>query len=223
MNTGPVAITERPIRIAIGAEGAILGNLRVPPVALGIVIFAHGSGSSRFSPRNRYVADVLERAQLATLLIDLLTAQEEAIDLRDGRFRFDIELLAGRLVLAWNGVGKWPDTAVLPGGYFGASTGAAAAIIAAAHTPGEIAAIVSRGGRPDLAGDALERVDAPTLLIVGSADPVVIGLNEDAMRRMHNAPVELAIVSGATHLFEEPGTLPEVARLARDWFLQHLA
>jgi putative phosphoribosyl transferase len=221
MNVRPTEITERAIRIAIGAEGAILGNLRVPPAACGIVIFAHGSGSSRLSPRNRYVADVLERAQLATLLIDLLTAHEEAIDRRDGRFRFDIELLAGRLALAWNEVGKWPDTADLPVGYFGASTGAAAAIVAAARTPGEIAAVVLRGGRPDLAGDALERIDAATLLIVGGADPVVIDLNEEALRRMRNAPVELAIVRGATHLFEEPGTLEEVARLARDWFLRH--
>ncbi len=221
MNIGPTEITERAIRIAIGAEGAILGNLRVPPAARGIVIFAHGSGSSRLSPRNRYVADVLERAQLATLLIDLLTAHEEAVDRLDGRFRFDIELLAGRLALAWNRVGKWPDTADLPGGYFGASTGAAAAIIAAARTPGEIAAVVSRGGRPDLAGDALERIEAATLLIVGGADPVVIDLNEEALRRMRNAPVELVIVRGATHLFEEPGTLEEVAQLARDWFLQH--
>jgi putative phosphoribosyl transferase len=221
MNAGPTEITERAIRIAIGAEGAILGDLRVPPAACGIVIFAHGSGSSRQSPRNRYVADVLGRAHLATLLIDLLTAQEEAIDRRDGRFRFDIELLAGRLALAWNEVGTWPDLADLPVGYFGASTGAAAAIVAAARTPGEIAAVVSRGGRPDLAGDALDRMDAATLLIVGGADPVVIDLNEEALRRMRNAPVELVIVRGATHLFEEPGTLEEVARLARDWFLRH--
>ena len=212
---------EREVRIAIGAEGAILGNLRVPSAACGLVIFAHGSGSSRLSPRNRYVAEVLERAGLATLLIDLLTAHEEAIDRRDARFRFDIELLAKRLALAKGAVRAWPETAVLPVGYFGASTGAAAAIVAAARTPGEIAAVVSRGGRPDLAGDALERVDAPTLLIVGGADPVVIEFNEEAMRRMSNAPVELTIVPGATHLFEEPGTLDEVAQLARDWFLRH--
>jgi putative phosphoribosyl transferase len=222
MNVGPTEIVEREIRIAVGVEGPIVGCLRVPPVARGLVIFAHGSGSSRLSPRNRYVAEVLERAQLATLLIDLLTVQEDTIDQRDARFRFDIELLANRLALAWDAVGNWSETAVLPAGFFGASTGAAAAIVAAARMPGEIGAIVARGGRPDLAGDALERVDAPTLLIVGSADPVVIGLNEDAMRRMHNAPVKLAIVRGATHLFEEPGTLEEVARLARAWFLKHL-
>jgi putative phosphoribosyl transferase len=222
MNVGPTEAIEREVRIAIGAAGGILGNLRVPPAARGLVIFAHGSGSSRLSPRNRYVAEVLERAQLATLLIDLLTVQEDTIDQRDARFRFDIELLANRLALAWDAVGNWSETAVLPAGFFGASTGAAAAIVAAARMPGEIGAIVARGGRPDLAGDALERVDAPTLLIVGSADPVVIGLNEDAMRRMHNAPVKLAIVRGATHLFEEPGTLEEVARLARAWFLKHL-
>jgi putative phosphoribosyl transferase len=185
------------------------------------VIFAHGSGSSRLSPRNRYVADVLERAQLATLLVDLLTAHEEAVDRRDARFRFDIELLARRLLLAKRAASEWPETASLRDGYFGASTGAAAAMVAAARTPGEIAAIVSRGGRPDLAGDALERVDAPTLLIVGGADPVVLGLNEDAMRRMRNAPAELAVVPGATHLFEEPGTLEQAARLARDWFAGH--
>ena len=221
MNVGPTETIEREVRIAIGAAGVIVGNLYVPPGARGLVIFAHGSGSSRLSPRNRYVAEVLERAQLATLLIDLLTVQEDAIDHRDARYRFDIELLAERLALAKGAVREWPDTAVLPVCYFGASTGAAAAIVAAARTPGEIAAVVSRGGRPDLAGDALGRVDAPTLLIVGSADPVVIGLNEDAMRRMHNAPVELVIVPGATHLFEETGTLEEVARLARDWFLRH--
>jgi putative phosphoribosyl transferase len=220
-NVRPTETAEREVRIAIGAEGAILGNLRVPSAARGLVIFAHGSGSSRLSPRNRYVAEVLERAGLATLLIDLLTAHEEAIDRRDARFRFDIELLAERLALAKGAVRAWPETAVLPVAYFGASTGAAAAIVAAARTPGEIAAVVSRGGRPDLAGDALGHVDAPTLLIVGGADPVVLKLNEATMRRMLHAPAELAIVPEATHLFEEPGTLEEVARLARDWFLAH--
>jgi putative phosphoribosyl transferase len=213
--------TERNVRIEIEPDGEILGDLRVPSGARGLVIFAHGSGSSRLSPRNRYVAEVLERAELATLLVDLLTAHEEAVDRRDARFRFDIELLARRLLLAKSAASEWPETASLREGYFGASTGAAAAIVAAARTPGEIAAIVSRGGRPDLAGDALERVDAPTLLIVGGADPVVLALNEEAMRRMRSAPVELVVVPGATHLFEEPGTLEQVARLARDWFVGH--
>jgi putative phosphoribosyl transferase len=213
--------TERNVRIEIEPDGEILGDLRVPSGARGLVIFAHGSGSSRLSPRNRYVAEVLERAELATLLVDLLTAHEEAVDRRDARFRFDIELLARRLLLAKSAASEWPETASLREGYFGASTGAAAAIVAAARTPGEIAAIVSRGGRPDLAGDALERVDAPTLLIVGGADPVVLALNEEAMRRMRSGPVELVVVPGATHLFEEPGTLEQVARLARDWFVGH--
>jgi putative phosphoribosyl transferase len=213
---------ERDVRIAIGADGEIRGNLRVPSAARGLVIFAHGSGSSRLSPRNRYVAEVLERARIATLLVDLLTVREEAVDRHDGRFRFDIELLARRLLLAKDAASEWPESASLRDGYFGASTGAAAAIVAAARAPGEIAAIVSRGGRPDLAGDALERVDAPTLLIVGGADPVVLKLNEEAMRRIRNAPVELVVVGGATHLFEEPGTLEEVARLAREWFVRHL-
>jgi putative phosphoribosyl transferase len=214
--------TERNVRIAIDPDGEILGDLRVPTGARGLVIFAHGSGSSRLSPRNRYVAEVLERARLATLLVDLLTAHEEAVDRQDARFRFDIELLARRLLLAKGAASEWPESASLCDGYFGASTGAAAAIVAAARSPGEIAAIVSRGGRPDLAGDALERVDAPTLLIVGGADPVVLELNEEAMRRMCSAPVELVVVPGATHLFEEPGTLEEVARLARDWFVGHM-
>jgi putative phosphoribosyl transferase len=213
---------ERNVRIGIGADGEILGNLRVPSAARGLVIFAHGSGSSRLSPRNRYVAEVLERARLATLLVDLLTAHEEAVDRHDARFRFDIEFLARRLLLAKDAASEWPETAFLRDGYFGASTGAAAAIAAAARTPGEIVAIVSRGGRPDLAGDALERVDAPTLLIVGGADPDVLKLNREAMRRMLGAPVELMVVPGATHLFEEPGTLEEVARLAREWFVRHM-
>jgi putative phosphoribosyl transferase len=222
MSAGPLATTDRDVRIAIREEGEILGDLRVPPDARGLVIFAHGSGSSRLSPRNRYVADVLERARLATLLIDLLTAREEAVDRRTARLRFDIALLAQRLLLAKDAAARWPETAALRDAYFGASTGAAAAIVAAARTPREIAAIVSRGGRPDLAGDALERVDAPTLLIVGGADPVVLELNKEAMRRMRIAPVELVVVPGATHLFEEPGTLEEVAGLARDWFVGHL-
>jgi putative phosphoribosyl transferase len=222
MNVRLSAIAEREVQISAGAPGTIAGNLRVPPAARGLVIFAHGSGSSRFSPRNRYVAEVLERAGLATLLIDLLTPLEDAIDRHDGCFRFDIELLAARLALGTNAASTWPETRTLPTGYFGASTGAAAAMLAAARMPGQISAIVSRGGRPDLADDALERVDAPTLLIVGGADSVVIELNRKALRLMRNATAELAIVPGATHLFEEPGTLEEAARLARDWFLRYL-
>lgn len=216
------AVAERELRLDVGPHGSIVGDLRVPQAARGLVIFAHGSGSSRSSPRNRYVAEFLGRAGLATLLVDLLTASEETVDRRDARSRFDIELLAERLSLAYDAAREWPRTAALRTAYFGASTGAAAAIVAAARAPGEIAAIVSRGGRPDLAGDALARVDAPTLLIVGGADPVVIELNREAMRRMPGAPAELVIVPGATHLFEEPGALEHVARLARDWFLRHL-
>ncbi|MGB8266370.1 MAG: alpha/beta hydrolase [Candidatus Velthaea sp.] len=221
MNAGVNQRIEREIRIAAGGEEEILGTLCVPPGALGLVIFAHGSGSGRFSPRNRHVAAVLERAGLATLLLDLLTAREEAIDAVDASLRFDIVLLSARLALARYAADEWPQTRGLRIGFFGASTGAAAAIVAAAHMPGEIAAIVSRGGRPDLARDALRRVDAPTLFIVGSADPEVLELNEQAQQRMRNAPGEIAIVRGATHLFEEPGTLEEVARLARDFFLRY--
>lgn len=222
MNVQPAETAERELRVPVGPTGEILGNLRVPPAARGLVIFAHGSGSSRLSARNRYVAEVLERAGLATLLIDLLTAREEVIDRRNAQLRFDIELLAERLDLARRAARERLSASGLRVGYFGASTGAAAAIVAAARTPGEIGAIVSRGGRPDLAEHALVQVDAPTLLIVGGADPLVIELNQEAMRRMR-APVELVIIPGATHLFEEPGTLQEVARLASDWFVRYLA
>lgn len=220
--TNRTDIVEREIAIDVGREERIVGNLRVPRAPRGLVIFAHGSGSSRFSTRNRYAAGVLEDAKFATLLIDLLTPREDTIDRHDARFRFDIKLLAERLQLAKRAAFEWSETAALPIGYFGASTGAAAAIVAAARAPGEIAAIVSRGGRPDLAGDALERIDAPTLLIVGGADTIVLDLNRKAMRRIHGAIAELAVVPGATHLFEEPGTLEAAAHLARNWFTRYV-
>jgi dienelactone hydrolase len=215
-------VEERLVRIAAGGV-ELEGNLAVPEGARGVVLFAHGSGSSRHSPRNRYVAGVLQEAGLATLLIDLLTAAEEAVDVRTRHLRFDIGMLAERLAGATDWLNENPDTRGLRVGYFGASTGGGAALVAAAGRPAAIGAVVSRGGRPDLAGDALPVVRAPTLLIVGSNDTPVIGMNEDAMARMHNAEVKLELVPGATHLFEEPGTLEEAARLARDWFLRHLA
>jgi dienelactone hydrolase len=193
----------------------------VPPDAGGMVLFAHGSGSSRHSPRNRYVAGVLQEAGLATLLVDLLTQQEEQVDMRTAHLRFDIGMLAERLVGATDWLAQQPETANLRLGYFGASTGGGAALVAAAERPDSVGAVVSRGGRPDLAGPALSRVSAPTLLIVGGNDPVVIQLNQQAKAQMRGE-VQLTIVPGASHLFEERGTLEEVARLARDWFLRYL-
>ena len=211
---------ERPVQVAAG--GARLeGTLGLPHRARGIVIFAHGSGSSRHSPRNRYVAGVLNEAGFATLLVDLLTSQEEAEDMRTRRLRFDIDLLAERLIGVTDWVAQQPETRNLAAGYFGASTGAGAALVAAAERPERIDAVVSRGGRPDLAGEALARVRAPTLLIVGGNDLPVIGLNEEAMLRMQ-AERRLEIIPGATHLFEEPGALEAVARLAREWFERYL-
>ncbi|MDM9381349.1 dienelactone hydrolase family protein [Chlorogloeopsis sp. ULAP01] len=198
------------------------GNLVIPENAQGIVLFAHGSGSSRHSPRNQYVADVLQTYGLATLLIDLLTAQEEAVDLRTRHLRFDIGLLASRLVDTTDWLAQNPDTTNLGVGYFGASTGAAAALLAATERPQAVRAIVSRGGRPDLAGSALGRVKAPTLLIVGGYDTPVIRMNQDALALLR-VDKELEIVPGATHLFEEPGTLEEVARLATGWFKRYLS
>lgn len=197
------------------------GDLVVPPDASGVVLFAHGSGSSRHSPRNRYVAASLQAMGFATLLMDLLTGEEEWIDERTAQLRFDIELLAGRLVETIDWLGRCPDTARLPIGLFGASTGGGAALVAAARRPGAVVAVVSRGGRPDLAGRALPRVVAPTLLIVGGLDRDVIQLNRDAMTQMRGE-VRLELVPGATHLFEERGTLEEVARLAGAWFTQWL-
>jgi pimeloyl-ACP methyl ester carboxylesterase len=196
---------------------ALEGNLAIPEGARGIVVFAHGGGSSRFSPRNRYVAGELRKAGLATLLFDLLTEKEEAIDEVTRELRFDIRLLAERMVGATEWIKRTPSIAGLKLGYFGASTGAAAALVAAAKLPDEVGAIVSRGGRPDLAAPHLGRVKAPTLLIVGSWDGPVIEMNREAMAQMA-CQKELVIVPGASHLFEEPGKLEEVARLASDWF-----
>ena len=202
--------------VQIHAAGVTLeGNLLVPDGAPGIVLFAHGSGSSRFSSRNRYVAQVLRDGGLGTLLIDLLTASEEAIDERTRHLRFDIDLLARRLV----DTAAWLDTPSV--GLFGASTGGGAALVAAAQLPDRIKAVVSRGGRPDLADRALPRVKAPTLLIVGGHDEPVIEMNEYAYDRM-TCERKIEIVPGATHLFEEPGTLEQVATLARDWFAKYL-
>jgi dienelactone hydrolase len=210
-------------QVSIPAGGVVLdGDLRVPVQATGAVLFAHGSGSSRLSPRNRFVAGVLENAGLATLLMDLLTRDEEMLDQLTAHLRFDIDLLAERLVAATDWLSQQPETAHLPIGYFGASTGAAAALVAAAERPELVRAIVSRGGRPDLAGPALARVRAPTLFIVGSRDQLVIELNRAALDQLPVENKRLEIIPGATHLFEEPGTLEEVARLARDWFLSYL-
>jgi len=208
--------------VQLRASGVVIqGTFAVPPEPVGVVLFAHGSGSGRFSTRNRFVADVLRQGALATLLVDLLTSEEDAVDQLTREFRFDIPRLADRLIGAIDWLGEQPEAATLPVGLFGASTGGGAALIASARRPDRVLAVVSRGGRPDLAGDALPAVRAPTLLIVGGDDRSVIELNRQAMAFM-KARVELEIVPGATHLFEEPGTLEEVARLARDWFLKHL-
>ena len=212
---------ERLVRVSVSPV-ELEGNLDVPEGAQGVVLFAHGSGSGRHSPRNRYVARVLREAGLATLLIDLLTLDEEEVDLRTRHLRFDIGLLAERLVGATDWLVENPRTQGMRIGYFGASTGAGAALVAAAKRPDEVGAIVSRGGRPDLAGDALPLVKAPTLLIVGGNDVPVIGMNEEALAQMR-VEKRLEIVPGATHLFEEPGTLEEVARLAADWFVRYLS
>lgn len=209
-------IHEDDIEITAG-DVVLEGDLHVPEGASGIVLFAHGSGSSRFSPRNRHVARQLEQAGLGTLLVDLLTLEEEAIDERTGHLRFDIGLLAQRLVHISEWLAQEPRTRHLRIGHFGASTGAGAALVAAAARPDLVSAIVSRGGRPDLAEAALPRVRAPTLLIVGSNDPVVLDLNRAALAELR-CEKELVVVRGASHLFEEPGTLDTVARLARAWF-----
>lgn len=197
------------------------GNLVIPAGAQGIVLFAHGSGSSRHSPRNRHVAKVLNDTGLATLLFDLLTAQEDSIDQQSYHLRFDIGLLASRLKGATDWISQNSATHMFNIGYFGASTGSAAALIAAAEQPDRIRAIVSRGGRPDLAGTALTRIQAPTLLVVGGNDPIVINLNQDAFRGI-SAEKQLKIIPGATHLFEESGTLEQVATLASQWFQRYL-
>jgi len=198
------------------------GYLSLPTAATGVVVFAHGSGSSRHSPRNRYVADILNEGSLATLLIDLLTADEQEVDQQTGQLRFDIPFLANRLVAITQWLREQPQVASLRIGYFGASTGAGAALVAAAELPRLIHAVVSRGGRPDLAGDALPRVMAPTLAIVGGNDPEVLELNRRALARTNCVKV-LHVIPGASHLFEEPGALEEVAKLARAWFAEKLS
>jgi dienelactone hydrolase len=208
------------VQIASG-PATLDGDLALPEDARGVVLFAHGSGSSRHSSRNRTVAQELRRSGLGTLLMDLLTAEEEAADERTAHLRFDIGLLAERLGAATDWLRADPQTGGLAIGYFGASTGGGAALVAAAERPADVAAVVSRGGRPDLAGLALPRVQAPTLLIVGGRDEPVIEMNRDALARLR-CEKRLEIVPGATHLFEEPGTLEEVARLAADWLGRHL-
>ena len=197
------------------------GNLNIPKDAGALVLFAHGSGSSRHSPRNQFVAHALNEAGLATLLFDLLTPEEEAIDMQNREHRFNIRLLAERLVEATKWTKQQKQTSNLRIGYFGSSTGGAAALVAAVDAPQDVDAVVSRGGRPDLAGEALPKVQAPTLLIVGGNDDIVIELNEQARDRMR-CEVKLEIIPGATHLFEEPGTLEKVAKLASDWFVKHM-
>jgi pimeloyl-ACP methyl ester carboxylesterase len=208
------------VKIPIGSV-VLEGNLTVPSGAKGAVLFAHGSGSSRFSPRNQYVAKFFNAQKIGTLLFDLLTNEEDQEDIETAEYRFNINLLAERLIGATEWLNKDPDTKNIVFGYFGASTGAAAALIAAAKLPNDIAAVVSRGGRPDLAADYLPRVVAPTLLLVGGLDTVVIELNRQAMEQM-SAEKKLVIIPGATHLFEEPGKLEEVAKLSTDWFLRYL-
>jgi putative phosphoribosyl transferase len=215
------AVVEKEREVQVVAEGAALaGNLALPAAPRGLILFAHGSGSSRHSPRNRAVARALREAGLGTLLIDLLTRGEEAEDAITGHLRFDIGLLARRLVAVTDWIHQEPATRALPVGYFGASTGGGAALVAAAERA-EVFAVVSRGGRPDLAGNALPRVTAPTLLIVGGDDVPVIGMNRAAAARLR-AEVRIEIVPGASHLFEEPGALERVSELAARWFEDHL-
>lgn len=216
------AVHERSVTIEQpGGVGVVHGDLVVPPAAPGVVVFAHGSGSSRHSPRNRVVAEDFQRRGLGTLLMDLLTVEEEAVDRQTRQFRFDIALLAERLAGAKTWLAGDAATSGLPIGYFGASTGAAAALVAAGRHAEGVAAVVSRGGRPDLAGDSLPHVLAPTLLIVGGLDTVVIDLNRVAYDQLR-VERSFKVVADATHLFEEPGTLEEVERLAGEWFARHL-
>jgi dienelactone hydrolase len=215
-----LAIEHAPVTVVIDSA-RLEGDLSIPTAAKGAVLFAHGSGSSRHSPRNRSVADMLNEGGLATLLIDLLTADEQQVDLQTTQLRFDIPFLAGRVEAISEWLSVHPEMRGLKLGHFGASTGAAAALVAAAELPRLVRAVVSRGGRPDLAGSALKRVLAPTLLIVGGADQVVLDFNRQAMSRMH-CEKRLDIIPGAGHLFEESGALNHVAALARDWFLEKL-
>ncbi len=208
------------LKIPLG-NVVVEGTLTLPSGVKGVVLFAHGSGSSRFSPRNQYVAKEFNKAAIGTLLFDLLTQEEEETDMVTAEYRFNIPLLAQRLIGATEWLRLDSPTKKLAFGYFGASTGAAAALIAAAKLPNEVAAVVSRGGRPDLAADYLPRVVAPTLLLVGGLDTEVIELNKEAMDQM-TAEKKLTIIPGATHLFEEPGTLEQVAKFSKDWFLRYL-
>lgn len=210
--------TETSVRIPVGEGAELDGELVIPADARGVVAFAHGSGSSRLSPRNQAVARVLQRAGLGTLLLDLLTEREEQVDDVTAEYRFDIGLLGHRMVAAIDWLDRHPATAGTPLGLFGASTGAAAALIAAAERPRRVAAVVCRGGRPDLAEDHLARVRAPVLLIVGGRDPQVLRLNRQAAERL-NAPQRVDVIAGATHLFAEDNALEQVADRARDWFL----
>lgn len=219
-NENPPDEISRPVRIAAG-HVTLPGELRIPPGAAGVVVFAHGSGSSRHSPRNQSVARALCAAGTATLLFDLLTRDEEIQESRTRHLRFNIALLAGRLVDATRWLAGQPEAALRSVGYFGASTGGAAALMAAAELGPAIHAVVSRGGRPDLAGEALSRVESPTLLIVGERDDFVLELNKTAFAQLR-CPKELNIVQGATHLFEEPGALEDVSRLAAAWFRRYL-
>src|SRR5438046_5932320 len=208
------------VRIPAG-RATLDGNLTIIDQASTLVLFVHGSGSSRHSPRNQFVARTRNEAGLATLLFDLLTPEEESVDLYTREHRFDISLLAERLVYATRWAKQQKQTQALRVGYFGSSTGGGAALVAAAELPEEVGAVVSRGGRPDLAGDALPKVKAPTLLIVGGEDHVVIELNEQARAQM-KCECKIEIVPGATHLFEEPGALEKAAKLASDWFVRYL-
>jgi dienelactone hydrolase len=208
--------------VQIPVAGVVLeADIGLPSLARGMVVFAHGSGSSRLSPRNRYVAAHLQHAGLATVLVDLLTPAEERADARTGKMRFDIEFLAARVAALTDWLAGQETTAGLSLGLFGASTGAAAALVAAAAGPAYVRAVVSRGGRPDLAGELLPRVYQPTLLIVGEMDPAVLELNREAMQKL-GGETRLVIIPGASHLFQEPGALDQVAQLARDWFTEHL-
>ena len=213
-------LVEQSLQIPAGGV-ALDADMAVPESATRVVLFAHGSGSSRHSPRNRYVAGELQASGLATVLADLLTPAEEQLDARTGRLRFDVGLLVARVMALTDWVVEYRPTAGLPVGLFGASTGAAAALVAAAQRPGPVAAVVSRGGRPDLAGEYLRSVVQPTLLIVGARDTAVIELNRKAMRRLRGE-ARLEVIAGASHLFAEPGALELAARLARDWFTRYL-
>jgi putative phosphoribosyl transferase len=214
-------VDQRIVQVSAEPDVLLEGTLSLPSNPLGIVLFAHGSGSSRHSPRNQFVARSLNNAGLATLLVDLLTADEEVADLRTRHLRFDIELLANRLAGAIDWLTRQNETRPLNIGLFGASTGAGAALVAAARRASLVSAVVSRGGRPDLAGDALPEVQAPTLLMVGEKDHSVIDLNRQAAAQLQVTHL-IEIVPGASHLFEEPGTLEAVAQLAQEWFLEYL-